>query len=86
MATLNINIDDNVKKQADELFAKLGMTMPTAINLFIQQAIHRNGILFDINLDPFYHPNNIEHLKKTINDYENNCNFSEHELIELDND
>ena len=86
MATINMNIDDSVKKQAEELFAKLGMTIPTAINLFIHQSIYRNGMPFDVGLDPFYNPNNIEHLKKTINDYEMKCNFSEHELIELDDD
>ena len=86
MATINVNVDDNVKKQADALFNKLGMTIPTAINLFIHQSIYRNGIPFDVNLDPFYNQSNITHLKKIINDYENGCNFSEHELIEIDND
>jgi len=86
MATVNISIDDDVKKQADELFTKLGITTPTAINLFIRQSIYRNGIPFDVNLDPFYHPNNISHLKKISNDYEIGCNFSEHELIELNDD
>ena len=86
MATIQMDLNDDVKKQADELFSKLGLTIPTAINLFIHQSIYRNGLPFDVNIDPFYHPKNIEHLKKTINDYENGCNFSEHEIIELAND
>ena len=50
-ASLNIRIDSNVKKQAQELFNALGMDMTTAINVFLRKAIQRQGMPFDVTLD-----------------------------------
>lgn len=44
----NINIDSDVKTQAQELFADFGLDLSTAINLFLRQAIRENAIPFDI--------------------------------------
>lgn len=48
MTNINIRIDENVKKQATELFEDLGLDMSTAMNLFLRQAIRYGGIPFDI--------------------------------------
>jgi DNA-damage-inducible protein J len=48
MTTLNVRVDENVKKQANELFSDLGLDMSTAINMFLRQAIMRNGLPFDV--------------------------------------
>lgn len=48
MATININVDENVKSQANELFKSLGLDMTTALNLFLRQAINYGGIPFEI--------------------------------------
>lgn len=50
-ASLNIRIDSNVKKQAQELFNALGMDMTTAINVFLRKAIQRQGMPFEVALD-----------------------------------
>ena len=50
-ASLNIRIDSNVKKQAQELFSALGMDMTTAINVFLRKAIQRQGMPFEVVLD-----------------------------------
>ena len=50
-SSLNIRIDSNVKKQAQELFNALGMDMTTAINVFLRKAIQRQGMPFDVTLD-----------------------------------
>ena len=50
-ASLNIRIDSNVKKQAQELFNALGMDMTTAINVFLRKAIQRQGMPFEVTLD-----------------------------------
>jgi DNA-damage-inducible protein J len=39
-----------VKQKAQRLFAELGMDMTTAINVFLRQAIYKNGFPFDIVL------------------------------------
>ena len=50
-ASLNIRIDSNVKKQAQELFSALGMDMTTAINVFLRKAIRVQGMPFEVSLD-----------------------------------
>ena len=42
----NVSIDSEVKTAAQELFADLGLDLSTAINMFLRQAIHENGIPF----------------------------------------
>ncbi len=44
----NISIDADVKKQAVELFADLGMDLSTAINIYLKKAIAEQGIPFDV--------------------------------------
>lgn len=48
MTTINVRVDENVKKQANELFEELGLDMSTALNLFLRQAINYGGIPFEI--------------------------------------
>ena len=50
MPTTNINVrvDENLKKDADQLFSDLGLTMSTAITMFLKSAISNNGIPFEI--------------------------------------
>ena len=50
MTTINIRVDENVKKQATELFEELGLDMSTALNLFLRQAVHYRGIPFEIKI------------------------------------
>lgn len=48
MATINIRVDEQVKKEANQLFEELGLDMSTALNLFLRQAISYGGIPFEI--------------------------------------
>lgn len=48
MANMNIRMDDATKKQAEVLFAELGMNMTTAVNVFLKQAVREQGMPFDI--------------------------------------
>ncbi len=45
---VNIRMDTDLKAQAEELFADLGLNMSTAVNLFIRQAVRQQGIPFAI--------------------------------------
>ena len=67
---LNIRTDKDVKEQAEQIFAELGLNMTTAINLFLRAAIKNHGIPFDLILDE---PNEntvaaIEEGKRLLND------------------
>lgn len=46
MATLQIRLDDSLKKKADNLFTDLGLDTPTAVRIFLSAAINSNGIPF----------------------------------------
>lgn len=48
---INIRIDENLKKQFDELCEELGLTMTTAINMFAKAMIRKQGIPFEICLN-----------------------------------
>ena len=50
MATtnLNIRIDENLKKNAENLFADLGLNMSSAITIFLKSVVDYRGIPFEI--------------------------------------
>lgn len=50
MATVptQVRIDEDLKKQATELFAQLGMDMSGAMNVFLRQCVMRGGLPFDV--------------------------------------
>ena len=48
MATLQICIDDTLKKQADALFSSLGLGTSTAVRIFLNASIENNGIPFSV--------------------------------------
>lgn len=48
MANINIRVDSEIKQQASELFAELGMDMSTAVNVFLRQSINKNGLPFEV--------------------------------------
>lgn len=45
---ININTDAETKREAEELFASLGLNMTTAINLFLKRAVRVQGIPFEV--------------------------------------
>jgi DNA-damage-inducible protein J len=48
MALIQVRLDENVKNEADALFSDLGLDTPTAIRIFLKQAIRRNGMPFEV--------------------------------------
>ena len=50
-ANLNIRTDAEVKANAEQLFEALGLTMSTAVNIFLRQAIRQGGLPFEVKLD-----------------------------------
>ena len=65
MANINIRIDENIKKNAEKVFAKLGLNSTTAITLFYVQVIRSNSIPFELKAE---FPN--ETTKKAIKEVE----------------
>ncbi|WP_349673846.1 type II toxin-antitoxin system RelB/DinJ family antitoxin [Lacrimispora sp.] len=62
MASINVRVDDELKKQSEMIFEELGINTSTAINIFLKQVIRSNGIPFTVQADPFYSVENQTHL------------------------
>lgn len=45
-----IRIDADIKRQASELFANLGLDMSSAVNLFLHQCVLRGGLPFSVTV------------------------------------
>lgn len=48
VTNLNIKIDRDLKVEADRLFNEMGMTLTTAVNVFVRQAVMQRAIPFKI--------------------------------------
>ena len=51
-SNVSIRMDVNLKKQAEELFADLGLNMTVAMTMFLKQAVRCQGIPFEITRIP----------------------------------
>ena len=49
--SMNIRMDADVKRQAQQIFSDMGMDTTTAINIFLRQVIRTHSIPFDIKTD-----------------------------------
>ena len=47
-ALIQVRVDEDFKKDMDNLFADLGFDTPTAIRMFLKQAFRRRGLPFDV--------------------------------------
>ena len=54
-----IRIDTEIKKQATELFSKLGLDISSAVNLFLYQCVLRGGLPFSVEI-PKYNKETLE--------------------------
>ena len=73
MTNITIRIDENVKKDAETLFEKLGMSMSGAINVFFRQAIREQAIPFRIKVktdeekyNEYFNPINMKIIRESI--------------------
>ena len=48
---LNIRTDQEIKNQSEKIFSELGLTMTTAVNMFLRATIREKGIPFSLKLE-----------------------------------
>lgn len=53
-ANINIRIDPETKAGAEQLFAKFGITLTDAVNIFLHQSLMVGGLPFDMKLPSYY--------------------------------
>ena len=65
-----LKIDESTKKQLEQVCNELGMTMSTALNIFIKKVIREKRIPFDVSIDPFYSESNMNAISESIKQLE----------------
>jgi len=73
MTNITIRIDEEIKRDAEALFNKLGFSISGAINVFFRQAIREQAIPFQIKAitdkekyDDYFNEHNIKILTESI--------------------
>ena len=71
--TVNIRMDEELKKQSERLFSEFGMNMTTAFTVFAKAVVRTGKIPFEIGvkLDDFYNEYNQKALKESMIQREN---------------
>ena len=54
MVQVKILVDDNIKREAEKIFDDIGISMSTAINIYLKAVVRENRIPFELSADPFY--------------------------------
>lgn len=85
MAQINLRIDDELKRGAERTLNNIGLSMSTAINIFLRTVVRENKIPFELSADPFYSKDNIADLEKRVADIKSGKKeLKEHDIIEVD--
>ena len=70
MTNITIRVDENVKREAESLFSKLGFSVSGAINVFFRQAIREQAIPFQIKAvskyDEYFNEHNMKILEESM--------------------
>lgn len=69
MAQINLRVDDEVKKQAELVCNDIGISLSSAINIYLKKLGREYRIPFDVSVDPFYSKKNIEYLEEKFSEY-----------------
>lgn len=67
MTTVSLRMDDDMKKELDEMCEAMGMNISTFYMLYTKKALRERRIPFDIEapMDPFFSDNNMAQLRKS---------------------
>lgn len=84
MAQVNFRVDDEIKAKAEHACAAMGLTMSSAINIFLTKVANEQRIPFELSVNPFYSEEHLAMLEKRVADLKAGKNSHEHELIEVE--
>lgn len=80
---VNFRLDEDIKKNMEQVCKEIGMSMTTAFTIFATKVSRERRIPFELTADPFYSESNMEYLRQISRDIANGrAHFAEHELIE----
>lgn len=85
MAQISLRVDDDIKRSAERTLNDIGLSMSTAINIFLKAVVRENRIPFELSADPFYSNENMTELERRVEAVRSGKSIlKEHELIEDD--
>ena len=85
MAQISLRVDDELKRGAEKTLNDIGLSMSTAINIFLKKVVSENRIPFELSADPFYSKENMKELERRVHAVRSGeSTLKEHELIEED--
>ena len=64
---LTVRIDEDIKREAEILFSRIGLNMSSAINVFFRQAIREQSIPFELKpYDDYYTGERLERIMHSV--------------------
>ena len=69
--SINIRMDEELKKSFEDVCQQLGLNMTTAITIFAKKMSREKRIPFEVSIDSFYSMSNMEALKESIKELKN---------------
>lgn len=84
---VNFRMDEQLKHNVEDICAKMGMNLTTAITIFCKKLEQERRIPFEITAeaDPFYSESNVRELKRRLDAIKDGtARLEEHELIEVE--
>ena len=85
MAQISLRVDDELKRGAEKTLNDIGLSMSTAINIFLKTVVRENRIPFELSADPFYSKENMKELERRVHAVRSGeSTLKEHELVEVE--
>ena len=66
MAQISLRIDDDVKINAEKVCKDIGMSMSTAVNIYLKRLGAERRIPFEVSADPFFSKEDMYELERRI--------------------
>lgn len=90
-SAINVQVDSETKRKATEILNSLGLSMSSAINIFLKQVIKKDGIPFEItnsksNRELEEHLKEVEDMIKNPSKYSSYDNWEDLEKALLSDD
>lgn len=64
---ISVRVDEDIKKDVENLFDEMGMNISTAINIFFRQTLRERAIPFQIKAkDDYFNETNMQRLLESI--------------------
>lgn len=81
VVSVNFRMDEELKKNMEQVCSDMGLTMTAAFTIFAKTVTREKRIPFEVTADPFYSASNMAHLRRGIAAL-NSGQGVEHEIIE----